>query len=104
MPGPDGRESTWNQQGVPLREQPPVLPYLEAIGRSLTWEGVPVNLVHRRFHSPYDLGLLLGEVRRRRRFQVCYLASHGESRKLLGVGDKVIRLQTLSEFCRPSPR
>ena len=41
--------------------------------------------------------------RRRRTFQVCYIASHGQRRKLVGIGDKVIRLETLVDHCRPSP-
>ena len=31
----------------------------------MAWEGIPVNLVYRRFYSNYDLSLLLEEVRRR---------------------------------------
>src|SRR5262249_11472259 len=79
-----------------------VLPYLKAIRQSLAWEGTRVNLVYRRFHSSYDLGLLLAEVRRRRTFNICYIASHGQRRKLVGFGDKVIRLDNLIEQCRPS--
>ena len=104
MPGLAVLESTWNSAGGLLDHEPSVLPYLEAIRQSLGWEGIPVNLVYRRFHSRYDLRLLLAEVRRRRAFQVCYIASHGQHERLLGVGDKVIPLQRLSEYCRPSPR
>jgi len=43
-------------------------------------------------------------VRRRRTFQICYIASHGQRRKLVGFGDKVIHLENLVEHCRPSPR
>jgi hypothetical protein len=96
-------ESMWNKKGRLLDEEPSVLPYLKAIRQSLAWEGIRVNLVYRRFYSNYDLGLLLEEVRRRRQaFQVCYLASHGQRRKLMGFGDKVIRLDALVEHCRPS--
>jgi hypothetical protein len=96
-------ESMWNKKGRLLEEEPSVLPYLKAIRQSLAWEGIRVNLVYRRFYSNYDLGLLLEEVRRRRQaFQVCYLASHGQRRKLMGFGDKVIRLDALVEHCRPS--
>jgi len=35
--------------------------------------------------------------------QVCYISSHGERRKLMGLGEKVIRLENLIEYCRPSP-
>src|SRR6266508_414207 len=92
-------ESMWNKKGRLLEEEPSVLPYLKAIRQSLAWEGIRVNLVYRRFYSNYDLGLLLEEVRRRRQvFQVCYLASHGQRRKLMGFGDKVIRLDALEDF------
>jgi len=80
-----------------------VLPYLKAIRQSLAWEGIRINLVYRRFYSNYDLGLLLQETRRHRKSQVCYISSHGERRKLMGLGDKVIRLENLIEYCRPSP-
>ena len=43
-------------------------------------------------------------MRRRRIFQICYIASHGQRRKLVGFGDKVIHLESLIEHCRPSPR
>ena len=103
MPGVVVLESMWNKKGRLLDDEPSVLPYLKAIKQSLAWEGIRVNLVYRRFYSSYDLGLLLEEVRRRRRsFQVCYIASHGQRRKLVGIGDKVIRLETLVEHCRPS--
>ena len=104
MPGLVVLESMWNKKGRLLDDEPSVLPYLKAISQSLAWEGIRVNLVYRRFYSSYDLGLLLEEVRRRRTFQVCYIASHGQRRKLVGLGDKVIRLETLIEHCRPSPR
>jgi len=97
-------ESMWNRKGRLLEEEPSVLPYLKAIRQSLAWEGIRVHLVYRRFYSNYDLGLLLEEVRRRRTFQVCYVASHGQRRKLVGLGDKVIHLENLVEYCRPSPR
>src|SRR6266508_5767828 len=71
-------ESMWNKKGRLLEEEPSVLPYLKAIRQSLAWEGIRVNLVYRRFYSNYDLGLLLEEVRRRRTFQICYIASHGQ--------------------------
>ena len=61
-----------------------------------------MNLVYRRFYTGYDLGLLLSEARRSRDFQVCYIASHGQRRKLLGIGNRVIRLETLARHCRPS--
>src|SRR5499425_1263330 len=93
----------WNKKGGLLREEPSVLPYLKAIRQSLAWEGIRFNLVYRRFYSSYDLGLLLAEVRRRRTFSICYIASHGQRRKLVGFGDKVIRLDSLIEQCRPSP-
>src|SRR5258705_8903454 len=103
MPGVVVLESMWNKKGRLLDDEPSVLPYLKAFGRWLAWEGIRVNLVYRRFYSSYDLGLLLEEVRRRRRsFQVCYIASHGQRRKLVGIGDKVIRLETLVDHCRPS--
>ena len=94
----------WNKKGGLLDEEPSVLPYLKAICQSMAWEGIPVNLVYRRFYSNYDLGLLLEEVRRRRIFQICYIASHGQRRKLVGFGEKVIHLESLIEHCRPSPR
>ncbi len=97
-------ESMWNKKGGLLEEEPSVLPYLQAIRQSLVWEGIRVNLVYRRFYSNYDLGLLLEEVRRRRTFQICYIASHGQRRKLVGFGDKVIYLENLVAHCRPSPR
>ena len=79
MPGVVILESMWNKKGRLLDDEPSVLPYLKAIRQSLSWEGIRVNLVYRRFYSNYDLGLLLEEVRRRRRsFQVCYIASHGQ--------------------------
>src|SRR6266851_3868729 len=100
MPGVVVLESMWNKKGRLLDDEPSVLPYLKAIKQSLAWEGIRVNLVYRRFYSSYDLGLLLEEVRRRRRsFQVCYIASHGQRRKLVGIGDKVIRLETLVVDC-----
>ncbi|MGH7374440.1 MAG: hypothetical protein ACREJY_09455, partial [Candidatus Rokuibacteriota bacterium] len=103
MPGVVVLESMWNKKGRLLDDEPSVLPYLKAIRQSLAWEGIRVNLVYRRFYSSYDLGLLLEEVRRRRRsFQVCYIASHGQRRKLVGIGDKVIRLETLVDHCSPS--
>ena len=95
-------ESMWNPKGKLLNEEPSVLPYLKAIRQSLAWEGILINLVYRRFYSHYDLGLLLKEVRRHRKSQVCYIASHGEQRKLTGLGDKVIRLASLIEYGRPS--
>jgi hypothetical protein len=97
-------ESTWNKRGCLLEEEPSVLPYLKAVRQSLAWEGTAVNLVYRRFHSGYDLALLLEEVRRRRAFRICYIASHGQRRKLVGLGGRVIRLESLIEHCRPSPR
>lgn len=102
MPGLVVLESMWNPKGRLLDEEPSVLPYLKAIRQSLAWEGIRVKLVYRRFYSAYDLGLLLGEVKRRRTFHVCYIASHGQRRKLLGIGDRVIRLETLTEHCRPA--
>src|SRR3970282_1084869 len=102
MPGVVVLESMWNKKGGLLEEVPSVLPYLKAIRQSLAWEGIRINLVYRRFYSHYDLGLLLKEVRRHRKSQVCYIASHGEQRKLTGLGDKVIRLESLIEYCRPS--
>lgn len=102
MPGLVVLESMWNPKGKLLDEEPSVLPYLKAIRQSLAWEGIRVKLVYRRFYSAYDLGLLLGEVKRRRTFHVCYIASHGQRRKLLGIGDRVIRLETLAEHCRPA--
>src|SRR5262249_23028534 len=102
MPGVVVLESRWNKKGRLLDEEPSVLPYLKAIRQSLAWEGTRVNLVYRRFHSSYDLGLLLAEVRRRRTFNICYIASHGQRRKLVGFGDKVIRLDNLIEQCRPT--
>jgi hypothetical protein len=104
MPGLVVLESMWNRKGDLLADEPSVLPYLTAIRQSLAWEGISVNLVYRRFHSSYDLGLLLEEARRRRAFQICYIASHGHRRTLSGIGDKVIRLGDLLEHCRPSPR
>src|SRR5574341_825779 len=95
-------ESMWNRKGKLLNEEPSVLPYLKAIRQSLHWEGLRINLVYRRFYSHYDLGLLLREVRRHRKAQVCYISSHGEHRKLTGLGDKVIRLESLIEYSRPS--
>jgi hypothetical protein len=94
----------WNRKGRLLDREPSVLPYLKAIRQSLAWEGIRVNLVYRRFYSAYDLGLLLEEVRRRRAFQICYIASHGQRRKLLGIGDKVIHLATLAQHCGPARR
>jgi hypothetical protein len=96
-------ESMWNPKGKLLNEEPSVLPYLKAIRQSLAWEGIRINLVYRRFYSNYDLGLLLQETRRHRKPQVCYISSHGERRKLMGLGDKVIHLESLIEHCRPSP-
>ena len=61
-----------------------------------------MTLVYRRFYTGYDLGLLLSEARRSRDFQICYIASHGQRRKLLGIGNRVIRLETLAKHCRPS--
>ena len=104
MPGMVVLESMWNRKGRLLDEEPSVLPYLKAIKQSLAWEGIHVNLVYRRFYSSYDLGLLLGEVRRRQSFSVCYIASHGQRRKLVGIGNRVIRLETLAEHCRQSAR
>ena len=104
MPGLVVLESMWYQRGRLLDDEPSVFPYLKAIRQSLAWEGIKVNLVYRRFYSGYDLGLLLEEVRRRRTFNVCYIASHGLRRKLVGIGNRVIRLETLVEHCRPSPR
>ncbi|MCI0547692.1 MAG: hypothetical protein L0027_10455 [Candidatus Rokubacteria bacterium] len=101
MPSLAVLESMWNRKGRLLDEEPSVLPYLKAIRQSLAWEGIRVNLVYRRFYATYDLGLLLEEVRRRG-FQICYIASHGQRRKLLGIGDRVIRLETLAEHCRGS--
>lgn len=96
-------ESMWNPRGRLLEEEPSVLPYLKAIRQSLAWEGTPVNLVYRRFHTTYDLGLLLSEVlRKRKSFRYCYIASHGQRRKLLGLGARPIRLRTLTDHCRPS--
>ncbi|MBI2553518.1 MAG: hypothetical protein HYV92_03640 [Candidatus Rokubacteria bacterium] len=97
-------ESMWNPRGRLLDEEPSVLPYLKAIRQSLAWEGARVNLVYRRFHTAYDLGLLLREVlRKRKSFRLCYIASHGQRRTLLGLGGKAIRLETLTDYCRPSP-
>jgi hypothetical protein len=104
VPGLVVLESMWNKKGRLLEEEPSVLPYLKAIRQSLAWEGIRVYLVYRRFYSNYDLGLLLEEARRRRAFQVCYIASHGQRRKLVGFGDKTIRLESLVEYCRPSRR
>jgi hypothetical protein len=102
MPGIVILESMWNRRGRLLDEEPSVLPYLKAIRQSLAWEGIRLNLVYRRFYTSYDLGLLLEEARRRRTFSLCYIASHGQRRKLLGIGNRVIRLRTLAEHCRPS--
>lgn len=96
-------ESMWNPRGRLLNEEPSVLPYLKAIRQSLAWEGARIHLVYRRFHTAYDLGLLLREVlRKRKSFRYCYIASHGQRRKLQGLGDQTIRLETLTEYCRPS--
>src|SRR5262245_46161569 len=103
MPGLAVLESMWNKKGGLLEEEPSVLPYLKAIRQSLAWEGSRVHLVYRRFYSNYDLGLILEEVRRRRTFQICYIASHGQRRKLVGLGRKVITLESLVAHCRPSP-
>ena len=104
MPGLIVLESMWNPRGRLLDEEPSVLPYLKAIRQSLGWEGARVRLVYRRFHTAYDLGLLLREVlRKRKTFRICYIASHGERRELLGLGGKAIRLETLTDYCRPSP-
>ena len=102
MPGLLVLESMWNRRGRLLDEEPSVLPYLKAIRQSLSWEGIRVTLVYRRFYTGYDLGLLLSEARRSRDFQICYIASHGQRRKLLGIGNRVIRLETLAKHCRPS--
>src|SRR4029453_15118424 len=104
LPGLVALESMWNRKGRLLEDEPSVLPYLKAIKQSLAWEGIRVNLVYRRFYSNYDLGLLLEEARRKRNFQVCYIASHGQRRKLVGIGNRVIRLETLVDHCRPSPQ
>ena len=105
MPGLVVLESMWNRKGQLLEDEPSVLPYLKAIKQSLAWEGIRINLVYRRFYSNYDLGLLLEEVRRRRSsFQVCYIASHGKRRTLMGIGNRVIRLSALVEHCRLSRR
>src|SRR5260370_20940429 len=104
MPGLVVLESMWNKKGGLLDDEPSVLPYLKAIRQSLAWEGIRIQLVYRRFYSSYDLALLLREVRRRRTFQICYIASHGQRRKLVGCGDKVIRLDSLVRYCRRSPR
>src|SRR5262245_3887696 len=93
-------ESMWNPNGKLLNEEPSVLPYLKAIRQSLAWEGIRINLVYRRFYSNYDLGLLLQETRRHRKVQVCYISSHGERRKLMGLGEKVIRIENVDEYCR----
>jgi hypothetical protein len=94
-------ESMWNPRGRLLDEEPSVLPYLKAIRQSLAWEGAQVRLVYRRFHTTYDLGLLLREViRKRKSFRVCYIASHGQRRRLLGLGGRSIRLETLTDYCR----
>ena len=61
MPGLLVLESMWNRRGRLLDEEPSVLPYLKAIRQSLSWEGIRVNLVYRRFYTGYDLGLLLFE-------------------------------------------
>src|SRR5262249_60806092 len=37
-----------------------------------------------------------------RTFQICYIASHGQRRKLVGFGKKVIHLENLIEHCRRS--
>src|SRR5262252_4528264 len=92
MPGLVVLESMWNRAGQLLEDEPSVLPYLKAIKQSLAWEGITVGLVYRRFYSSYDLGLLLEEVRRRRGLGVCYIASHGQRRKLVGIGNRVIRM------------
>src|SRR4029434_1926552 len=104
LPGLVALESMWNRKGRLLEDEPSVLPYLKAIKQSLAWEGIRVNLVYRRFYSNYDLGLLLEEARRKRNFQVCYIASHGQRRKLVGIGNRVIRLETLVDHCRRSPQ
>jgi hypothetical protein len=105
MPGLIVLESTWNPRGRLLEEEPSVLPYLKAIRQSLVWEGAQVRLVYRRFHTAYDLGLLLREVlRKRKSFRYCYIASHGQRRKLLGLGGKAIRLETLVDYCSPGQR
>src|SRR5262249_56046568 len=104
MPGLVVLESMWNKKGGLLDDEPSVLTYLKAIRQSLAWEGINFNLVYRRFYSNYDLGLLLEEVRRRRTFQICYIASHGQRRKLVGFGERVIHLEHLVEHCRPTPR
>ena len=78
MPGVVVLESMWNKKGRLLDDEPSVLPYLKAIRQSLAWEGIRVNLVYRRFYSSYDLGLLLEEVRRRRRsFPGCWRGAPG---------------------------
>ena len=97
-------ESMWNRKGKLLQEEPSVLPYLKAIRQSLAWEGIRINLVYRRFYTHYDLEMLLQEARRHRSQQVCYISSHGQRRQLTGLGDKVIRLDSLIEYCTPSPR
>src|ERR1700754_1645146 len=102
MPGLVVLEAMWNKKGGLLDEEPSVLPYLKATRQSLDWEGIHMNMVYRRFYSNYDLGLLLEEARRKRTFQMCYIASHGQRRKLMGFGDKVIRLENLVAHSRPS--
>lgn len=102
MPGLLVLESAWNRRGRLLEEEPSVFPYLDAIRQSLAWEGTRINLVYRRFHSAQDLGLLVSEARRRRGFQLCYIASHGQRGKLIGMGNQVVRLETLAVHCRSS--
>src|SRR5207245_10001342 len=97
-------ESMWNHRGKLLQEEPSVLPYLKAIRQSLAWQAIPINLVYRRFYTHYDLEMLLQEARRHHSQQVCYISSHGQRRKLTGLGDKVIRLDSLIEYCTPSAR
>src|SRR5215813_14116444 len=104
MPGLVVLESAWNKEGGLLDEEPSVLPYLKALQQSLAWDGTRVNLVYGRFHDGHDLGLLLDEARRRRAFQLCYIASHGEPKKLVGFGGKVIELDQVIERCRTTPR
>jgi len=104
MPGLVVLESMWNKKGGLLDEEPSVLPYLKALQQSLAWDGTRVNLVYGRFHDGYDLGLLLDEARRRRAFQLCYIACHGQRKKLVGFGGKVIELASLIERCRTTPR
>jgi hypothetical protein len=87
-------ESTWDERGHYLRPEISVQPFF----RGMT-EALEIPMVYRQFNARDDLGLLLHDFVRDRRFGYCYVAAHGGDGKIYGVGREEIKLTSIMTAC-----